>query len=111
MIQVEKPKKSEYREIENKAIAEIVERLQAMARQAISDNYTISSNKVTQAMINEAQDVLTSLLNATKIEDFNNILLKLFTVIPRKMGNVQDYLLIPAKIFQRLFKKNKIYLM
>ena len=51
LIQVEKPKNSEYKEIENKVIAEIVERLQAMARKAISDNYTISSNKVTQASI------------------------------------------------------------
>ena len=47
---------------ENKVIAEIVDRLQSMARKAISDNYTISSNKVTQAMIDEAQNVLTSLL-------------------------------------------------
>ena len=107
LIQVEKPKKSEYREIENKAIAEIVERLQAMARQAISDNYTISSNKVTQAMIDEAQDVLTSLLNATNVEDFNNILLKLFTVIPRKMGNVQDYLADSSKDFSKIIQKEQ----
>lgn len=107
LIQLEKPKKSEYREIENKAIAEIVERLQAMARQAISDNYTISSNKVTQAMIDEAQDVLTSLLNATKIEDFNNILLKLFMVIPRKMGNVQDYLADSSKDFSKIIQKEQ----
>lgn len=92
LIQVEKPKQSEYKEIENKVIAEIVDRLQSMARKAISDNYTISSNKVTQAMINEAQDILTSLLNITEVKDFNDVLLKLFTVIPRKMGNVKDYL-------------------
>lgn len=107
LIRAEQPKKSEYREIENKAIAEIVERLQAMARQAISDNYTISSNKVTQAMIDEAQDVLTSLLNATKIEEFNNILLKLFTVIPRKMGNVQDYLADSSKDFSKIIQKEQ----
>lgn len=51
LIQVEKPSKSEYKEIENKVIAEIVEHLQSMAKQAISENYTISSNKVTQAMV------------------------------------------------------------
>lgn len=92
LIQADKPKKSEYREIENKVIAEIVERLQSMARKAISDNYTISSNKVTQAMIDEAQDILTSLINLDDVESFNETLLKLFTTIPRKMGNVQSYL-------------------
>ena len=91
LIQVEQPKKTEYKEIENKAIAEIVERLQSMARKAISDNYTISSNKVTQAMIDEAQDILTSLINLDDVESFNETLLKLFTTIPRKMGNVQSY--------------------
>lgn len=107
LIQVEKPKKSEYREIENKAIAEIVERLQSMARKAISDNYTISSNKVTQAMINEAQDVLTSLLTTTKVKEFNDVLLKLFTIIPRKMGNVQDYLAQTEKDFSNIIQKEQ----
>lgn len=105
LIQVEKPKSSEYKDIENKVIAEIVERLQQMARKAISENYTISANKVTQAMIDEAQNVLTSLLTIQDITEFNDALLKLFTVIPRKMGNVSSYLVHSsediAKIIQR----------
>ena len=107
LIQVEKPKQSEYKEIENKVIAEIVERLQSMARKAISENYTISSNKVTQAMIDEAQDVLTSLLSISKVEEFNDVLLKLFTVIPRKMGNVQDYLARTDKDFSGIIQKEQ----
>lgn len=107
LIQVEKPKQSEYKEIENKVIAEIVERLQSMAKKAISENYTISSNKVTQAMIDEAQDVLTSLLTISKVEEFNDVLLKLFTVIPRKMGNVQDYLARTDKDFSSIIQKEQ----
>ena len=107
LIQVEKPKKSEYREIENKAIAEIVERLQAMARKAIGDNYTISSNKVTHAMVDEAQDVLTSLIDAKDVDTFNETLLKLFTVIPRKMGNVKDYLAEKSDDFSRIIQKEQ----
>ena len=107
LIQVEKPKQSEYKEIENKVIAEIVERLQLMARKAISENYTISSNKVTQAMINEAQDVLTSLLVISKVEEFNNVLLRLFTVIPRKMSNVQDYLARNENDFSNIIQKEQ----
>jgi poly [ADP-ribose] polymerase len=107
LIQVEKPKKSEYKEIENKVIAEIVDRLQNMARKAISDNYTISSNKVTQAMIDEAQNVLTSLLAAPDVKSFNDILLNLFTVIPRKMGNVQYYLAKEKGDFSDIIQKEQ----
>ena len=107
LIQTEKPKKSEYREIENKVIAEIVERLQSMARKAISDNYTISSNKVTQAMIDEAQDILTSLINLDDVESFNETLLKLFTTIPRKMGNVQSYLSKSKDDFSDIIQKEQ----
>lgn len=107
LIKVEKPSKSEYKEIENKAIAEIVERLQSMARQAISENYTISSNKVTQAMIDEAQDILTSLINIDDVESFNETLLKLFTTIPRKMGNVQSYLSKSKDDFPGIIQKEQ----
>lgn len=107
LMQVEKPSKSEYKEIENKAIAEIVERLQSMARQAISENYTISSNKVTQAMIDEAQDILTSLINIDDVESFNKTLLKLFTTIPRKMGNVQSYLSKSKDDFPGIIQKEQ----
>ena len=107
LIQADKPKKSEYREIENKVIAEIVERLQSTARRAISDNYTISSNKVTQAMIDEAQDILTSLINLDDVESFNETLLKLFTTIPRKMGNVQSYLSKSKDDFSDIIQKEQ----
>ena len=94
LIQVEKEKssRSTYKEIENKVIAEIVERLQQMARKAISENYTVSSNKVTQAMVDEAQNILAELVNAQTTKQFNDILLRLFSAIPRKMSNVASYL-------------------
>lgn len=106
LISVEKPKaQPEYKEIENKAIAEIVERLQSMARKAISENYTISSNKVTHAMVDEAQDIITGLLQISSVSIFNEQLLKLFATIPRKMSTVRYYLSQSpddfAKIIQR----------
>ena len=78
-----------------------------MARKAISDNYTISSNKVTQAMIDEAQDILTSLINLDDVESFNETLLKLFTTIPRKMGNVQNYLSKSKDDFSDIIQKEQ----
>ena len=107
LIQVQKPKQLEYKEIENKVIAEIVERLQEMAKQAISDNYTISSNKVTQAMVDEAQEILTGLLDIPDVDTFNDILLKLFTVIPRRMGNVKDYLVKSTEDFAKIIQREQ----
>lgn len=108
LIHIEKPKSnSKYKEIENRAIAEIVERLQNMARKAISENYTISSNKVTQAMVDEAQNILTSLLDANTVEEFNDTLLKLFVTIPRKMSYVQSYLATTKDDFARIIDKEQ----
>ena len=107
LIQVQKPKQSEYKEIENKVIAEIVDRLQEMAKQAISDNYTISSNKVTQAMVDEAQEILTGLLDIPDVDTFNDMLLKLFTVIPRRMGNVKDYLVKSTEDFAKIIQREQ----
>lgn len=91
LIQKEKPKgKDGYKEIENKVIAEIVQRLQDMAHQKIQANYKVSSQQVTQAMVDEAQKVIDKLMQREDVEDFNNTLLELFSVIPRKMGNVND---------------------
>lgn len=107
LISTEKPKQSEYKEIENKVIAEIVERLQSMARKAISENYTISSNKVTQAMVDEAQTILTSLLTIEDRTEFNETLLKLFTVIPRKMGSVRNYIAQDDTQFAKIISREQ----
>lgn len=106
LITVEKSKdeKSNYKEIENKSIAEIVKRLQQMAKKAISDNYNISSNKVTQAMIDEAQNTLIKLTSINKVDDFNDNLLNLFTIIPRKMSNVASYLASSKDDYSRIIQ-------
>lgn len=91
-IEKEKRENSIYKDIENKVIANIVNRLQLMAKKAVADNYNISSNKVSQTMIDEAQNILNSLIEIDNLENFNETLIKLFTVIPRKMGNVSEYL-------------------
>lgn len=99
--------KGEYKEIEDKVIASIVSRLQFMAKQAIKDNYTISSNKVTQAMIEEAQVVLTQLITENNIENFNKTLINLFEVIPRKMSRVSDYLANNKNEFSKIIEKEQ----
>jgi len=100
-------KKKEYLDIDNPSIAQIVTRLQSMARQAIKDNYTINSQNVTQVMINEAQLILNNLIDADDIELFNKILVDLFKTIPRKMGKVKDYLAKSDKDFSEIIQREQ----
>jgi poly [ADP-ribose] polymerase len=104
---VKEKKKKEYLDIPNTVIASIVSRLQSMARQAIADNYTISSNKVTQVMIDEAQLTLNNLIDADTIELFNEILVELFKIIPRKMKKVKDNLAKDISDFGNIIQKEQ----
>lgn len=107
LISVKPKTESKYKPIDNSVIAEIVDRLQQMARKAISDNYTVSSNKVTQAMVDEAQEVLTELINIEDLQKFNKTLLKLFTVIPRKMSTVSYYLANSNDDYAKIIKREQ----
>ena len=99
---------SPYKEIENAVIKAIVEKLQAMARETISKNYTVKASAVTQDMVDAAQKIIDSLANnSSTIEEFNSNLLKLFTVIPRKMGNVRDYLANKTDDFAKIISKEQ----
>lgn len=99
---------SPYKEIENAAIKAIVEKLQSLARETISKNYTVKASAVTQDMVDAAQKVIDELANnSSTINEFNDLLLKLFTIIPRKMGNVRDYLAHDADDFAKIISKEQ----
>lgn len=99
---------SPYKEIENAAIRAIVEKLQTMARETIQKNYTVKASAVTQDMVDAAQKVIDDLANnSATIKEFNANLLKLFTVIPRKMGNVRDYLANKSEDFAQIISKEQ----
>lgn len=104
----EKPRpKSPYKEIENPSIREIVRRLQQMAHDAIEANYTISSNKVTQTMVDEAQGIIDNLLSVNVVEQFNEMLLKLFRTIPRKMTSVYNFLASDVEDFSKIISREQ----
>jgi poly [ADP-ribose] polymerase len=78
----------------------LVSRLQAFAKGSISRNYEISSQDVTQAMLDRAEEVLSQLsglLYASTLQvsnsDVNDYLEQLYIAVPRRMANVRDHLL------------------
>lgn len=99
---------SPYKEIENATVRVIVEKLQTLARETIRKNYTVKASSVTQDMVDAAQKIIDTLANScSTVEEFNNNLLKLFTVIPRKMGNVRDYLANKPEDFAKIISKEQ----
>lgn len=99
---------SPYKDIENAAIKAIVDKLQNLARETIRKNYTVKASAVTQDMVDAAQKVIDDLANnSSTVDEFNDNLLKLFTVIPRKMGNVRDYLANKSDDFSQIISKEQ----
>jgi poly [ADP-ribose] polymerase len=89
-----------FADIPDLMVSNIISRLQAYANHQVTTNYNVSSEKVTQKQINEAQSILNELTAFTntlsdksEIEKANKVFLNLYSVIPRKMANVRIHLL------------------
>lgn len=77
------------------ACREVLEFLQGCARDTVKRNYTIAASAVTEKQIAKAQeiiDALTVTITTGDLRAANRQLLELYSVIPRKMASVKDYL-------------------
>lgn len=83
--------------ISNSSVKNLITSLDSYSKKSVQQNYKISSDKVTIAMINEAQGIIDNLVKSIKVggnkETINSKLLDLYKVIPRVMNNVSNYLL------------------
>ena len=84
---------TKYKDIENESVRRIIEKLRGLARDTVKKNYSVSSASVTEEMVYEAQLVINNLISIKSVNKFNDELLKLFEIIPRKMDNVRSYLI------------------
>lgn len=93
--------KSKYKEISDSVIAGIISFLLTESNNNVADNYLVKSENVTKAQIDESQSILDSISNMLhcsfltedKINNINKKLQQLYSIIPRKMKHVSDYLL------------------
>ena len=84
-------------DINNKEVKDVIEKLIAFSNKTVADNYNVKATSVTQKQVDSAQEIIDTvsrmLKKGTAVDDINQNLLKLFTIIPRKMKSVKDYLL------------------
>lgn len=97
----------EYAPIPDKSINDIVRRLRETARQAVAQNYTVSSDKVTMAMIEQAQSLLNTLVEESDLNAFNTLLAELFGIIPRRMVSVRSNLAVSVDQFGDIIRREQ----
>jgi len=82
--------------ITNSQVKKLIDILQGYANRSIQANYSVSAESVTEIQVAAAQtlvDEISALVKiGTKADTINPLLLKLYTIIPRQMKQVQTHL-------------------
>ncbi len=100
---------TDFARVKDARVGLIVDALRRFAGASVKENYTATVSQVTQTQLNEAQQILDGLANIGNVDYFNERLVDLWNVIPRKMHRVQDFLLIQAgKIHELLEREQEI---
>ena len=91
--------------IKDNKVEEFMSLMKRYTDNLVSTTYSVKATSVTQAQVNTAQDYINDLLALDQKkkgfdQEANDLLVMLYTVIPRKMGNVRSYLL-PSINFDR----------
>ena len=83
--------------ISNSTIKSFVDELQRFANKSIQNNYTVTSEAVTQIQVDRAQEIIDAIVplikSRTGSKAINEKLLDLYKVIPRRMKHVNDHLI------------------
>lgn len=87
-------------DIEDSKVRALFSDLMAFANKSIQRNYKVTQEAVSQAQIDAAQEILDKAAREARvgvdIKVINDLLIELYTTIPRKMKDVRDYLLEKA---------------
>ena len=82
-----------FEKIDDKAVADLVQRLMDYANYTISENYTVDVADVTPAMITAAKEELNKLYKlgeGSDVSAFNDCLLNLMHIIPRRIDGARE---------------------
>jgi poly [ADP-ribose] polymerase len=84
-------------DIPDTLVKELIKRLSDFANKTIQQNYKVTQDAVSEAQVVAAQALLSTITTTISVgvnkASINEMLLQLYTIIPRNMRNVKDYLL------------------
>lgn len=101
---------SEYMPIKEPTVNALVDLLRTYANDTIKKSYSINSKNVTRVMIETAQQKLNQMYSISSLNQFNDTLLELFSIIPRKMHNVEEHLAKSVSDFSRILSDEEALL-
>lgn len=96
-----------YKPLENTLVATLVDKLMQYANIALKKCYKIKAKEVSKKMIDMAQEKINTLSSATSLEEFNQTLVELFAILPRKMQDVKDYLATSESDFNAVLEREQ----
>ncbi len=91
-----KPTNNKVDNIKDEIVRKLVDELMSFANKSIQRNYKVTQEAVSEQQVTAAQEVITNISGliaiGVDIKHINDMLLKLYTIIPRRMDNVKDHL-------------------
>ncbi len=83
-------------EISDKEVKALIDDLLAFANKSIAQNYKVTQEAVSEQQVNAAQEIIDSINKVLTVNVdtklINDLLMKLYITIPRKMKDVRDHL-------------------
>lgn len=92
-----KPVNNKVDSIKDDIVRKLVDELMSFANKSIQRNYKVTQEAVSEQQVNAAQDVINAISSLLVLgvdkKHVNDMLLKLYTIIPRRMDNVKSHLI------------------
>lgn len=84
-------------DIKDTMVKRLIDELMAFANKSIAKNYKVTQDAVSEQQVLAAQDIIDKisalLVVGVDVKHINDMLLRLYTIIPRRMDNVKAYLI------------------
>ncbi len=84
-------------DIKDSIVKKLIDELMLFANKSIAKNYKVTQDAVSEQQVLAAQEVIDTISSLLVLgvdkKHVNDMLLKLYTIIPRRMDNVKDYLI------------------
>lgn len=107
-----KPLDNKVEAIKDKLVKKLIDELMSYANKSIQRNYKVTQEAVSEQQVLAAQEIINSinglLVLGVDKKHVNDMLLKLYTIIPRKMANVKDHLIDDVNIVSDLEDAQKM---